>query len=272
MLSRLLLLGVLALAPVVLAGGCFGEQPEQSSATGPNNTGMDPEDDDRGQGAGAVGCQLASDCALAASTCCECPSFAVPMGEGYDAGCEDVECGASGLCPAVEAVCDQGQCLMICSPIITDKICNFGFQRDAAGCLLNECAGAPSSTVSECEIDTDCVQVPADCCGCGLGGFDKAVPLSQADSEADFLNCPVDPACPGIDICNLEEVAQCMAGACTLAAAAGTDPSSEPPPIDEVVLCGTPDLPTCAAGSTCILNDISANAATPLGVGSCVVN
>jgi hypothetical protein len=159
---------------------------------------------------------------------------------------------------------------MICSPVITDKICSFGFQVDEAGCLTNECAGGPTSAVPECELDADCVQVPADCCGCGAGGLDKAVPLDQADDAADNLNCPVDPACPGIDVCNADESAQCIAGACTLAP--GTPDFMEDPPAEEVVLCGTPELPLCAEGFTCVLNAISANDATALGVGSCTPN
>lgn len=267
MFSRFLFLGLLALT--TLAPGCVNADSELSGADVGNDGAAEPEDDGRGSG-GANGCQVASDCVLAASTCCECPAFAVPSGGGYDAGCEDVDCGARGLCPAVEAVCDEGQCLMICSPVITDKLCSFGFQVDEGGCLVNECASGPTGLSPECEIDTDCVQVPADCCGCAAGGLDKAVPQDQADAEEDGLNCPVDPACPDIDVCNQDESAQCIAGSCALTASNG-GPMQDPPP-EEVVLCGTPDLPTCGDGSTCVLNGISANEATTLGVGSCVLD
>jgi hypothetical protein len=96
------------------------------------------------------------------------------------------------------------------------------------------------------------------------------VPVDQADEVANLLDCPVDPACPGIDVCNQDESAQCIAGACSLVLTT-TNPMEDPPP-EEVVLCGTPALPTCASGSTCVLNGISANEATALGVGSCAPN
>jgi hypothetical protein len=172
MLSRFLLLGVLALAPL---GGCFdgGNDLSPLAEVDPD---QDPNDPDKGNGggAGSGACEVASDCVLAASTCCDCPSFAVAAGEGYDAGCDEVNCDASGICPAVEATCEEGQCSLVCSPLIADQICAFGFEADEAGCLLNECAGAPTSAEAECEIDADCVQVPADCCGCAAGGLDKA--------------------------------------------------------------------------------------------------
>lgn len=266
MLSRFLLLGVLALAPL---GGCFdGGNLSSEAVADPNN---DPNDPDQGSGGGggSNGCAVASDCVLAASTCCECPSFAVAAGAGYDAGCDEVNCDASGICPAVEATCDQGQCQLVCSPLIADQICAFGFEVDEGGCLLNQCAGAPTSVVPECEIDADCVQVPADCCGCGLGGLDKAIPAALAEEDEALLNCPVDPACPGIDVCDLSESAQCIAGSCALVQ--GID-DGLPPEEPADALCGTPELPACATGFSCVLNALSANDAAAMGVGSCVMN
>ncbi len=265
MLSRFLLLGILVLAPL---GACFDQGSDLKSEGSPNSDPMAPEEDGDNLGGGAsASCQEASDCVLAASTCCECPTFAVPAGQGYDAGCEEVNCEPSGLCPAVEPVCDSGQCLLVCSPLIADKICNFGFVIDEAGCLLNECAASPDSVASECEIDADCVQVPADCCGCAFGGSDKAVPEALVDDSAEFLNCPVDPACPGIDVCKVDETAQCISGSCALVSTAGLD---EPPGTVSTTFCGTAALPACATGSVCVLNDISANDASAMGVGSCV--
>ncbi len=267
MLSRFLLLGFLALAPLQ---ACFdgGDSLSSGSVADPNNE-SSPGDGTDGMGGGAGGCELAADCVLAASTCCDCPSFAVAAEDGNDAGCEEVNCDATGLCPAVEATCDQGQCLMVCSPLIADKICSFGFDADEAGCLLNECAPAPSSAVPECEINADCVQVPADCCGCGLGGLDKAIPAALAEENENFLNCPVDPACPGINVCNADESAQCIAGSCALV---GSTDDGGPPGAPESALCGTPELPPCATGFSCVLNDLSANDAASMGVGSCVAN
>lgn len=267
MFSRLLLIGALALVAPLSA--CIGGGGDELRSDSPNPN----PDPDLGGGGGmdgaTSGCEIASDCVLAASTCCECPSFAVPAGQGYDAGCDEVDCEASGLCPAVEASCDQGQCVMICSPLITDKTCSFGFEADVAGCLINECAGGPTSFVPECEISSDCVQVAADCCGCGLGGLDKAIPAELADDDADLLNCPVDPACPGIDVCNADESAQCVAGLCTLVTAPG---SPTPPDEAPANLCGTPELPVCATGFSCVLNAVSANDASALGVGTCVAD
>lgn len=263
MLSRFLLLGLLAFAPL---SGCLDDQSSRPAGAQENPDQSDPSDPE--MGGADIQCEIAADCALAASTCCDCPSFAVPLGEGYGAGCEEVDCGASGLCPAVEASCDDGQCVMICSPLIADKVCSFGFAMDAAGCLVNECEGEPASTPTECEVDADCVQVPADCCGCGLGGADKALPAGQAEDDANELNCPIDPACPGIDVCDADESAQCISGQCTLAAT----PGSLQPPDAADMQCGTPDLPACATGFSCVLNAVSANDATALGVGTCVEN
>ena len=118
----------------------------------------------------------------------------------------------------------------------------------------------------ECAINADCVQVPADCCGCGLGGSDKALPADQIEDDANLLDCPDDPQCPGVDDCNTEESAQCIAGFCTLA----TTPGTMMPPDEPGMQCGTPTLPACATGFSCVLNAVSANDATALGVGSCV--
>ena len=254
---------------LVLGSGCFDglASSETASDKGPNSGGggevPEPGDDD-GFG-GAQQCATASDCVLAASTCCECPSFAAPTGEGYDAGCDAVDCEApTGVCPAVEATCDSGECVMICSPIQTDRTCSFGFVRDEAGCLVNECAGAETE-VAECEIDDDCVQIPADCCGCANGGEDRAAPTSDSVGLVDGLDCPPDPACPGVDVCDATQVPRCITGACVL-----SDESVNPQPDpSSTQLCGTPQLEACPDESVCILNEVSAKEANNLGVGSC---
>lgn len=206
-------------------------------------------------------CVVASDCDLAASTCCECPSFAVPAGQNFDEGCEDVYCQPSSVCPAVETRCAQGQCVMICSAIITSQICAFGFQRDVAGCLMNECATSNPAN-SSCTEDSECVQIPADCCGCSQGGKDVAVAANKADADIDSLDCPANPACPGIDVCDPDQASRCIAGSCVLAA--------EPDPLrSDHAFCGTPDFASCAQGTLCVLNGLSFTEAGDLGVGVC---
>ncbi len=251
---------------VLALGGCFGTSNEATADQGPNSGGGGEEFPEPGDDFGGnQQCESPSDCVLAASTCCECPSFAAPIGEGYDAGCDAVDCEApTGVCPAVEATCESGECVMICSPITTDKTCTFGFVRDAAGCLTNECA-SPESDLGECEIDTDCVQIPADCCGCANGGEDRAAPATDATGLVDDLSCPPSPACPGVDVCDETQVPRCVTGACVL-----SDESMNPQPDpSSTQLCGTPQLEACPAGSVCTLNEVSAKEASNLGVGSC---
>jgi hypothetical protein len=267
MLLRILLLTVLAMGSGCFAGSAADLEGAGADSGGGGGGAVSEPGGDPDDGAAAE-CQVAADCVLAASSCCECPSFAVPAGSGFDSGCEDVECVPDGVCSAVEAACDGGQCVMICSPIITDKTCEFGFATDDSGCLLDECAGASPNRSAECEIDTDCVEVPADCCGCGRGGADTAVPSGEADSFSDGLGCPADASCPEIDVCDPTELPRCVGGSCTLAPADGSTPpldGSEP-----VVLCGTPELAPCEAGTICVLNANSPNNGSELGVGRCV--
>ncbi len=253
---------------LALAAGCVGgANDEISGESGPGSgagggSAPDPEDD----GAGAFAqCTEPSDCVLAASTCCECPTFAAPVGEGYDAGCDAVDCvEPTGRCPAVEATCDAGACVMICSPIQTDKTCTFGFVRDDLGCLTNECA-TPDTDLGQCELDADCVQIPADCCGCSNGGSDRAAPASDAGALLGALECPPNPACPGIDVCDSSQIPRCITGSCVLADES-LNPSPDP---SSTQLCGTPQLESCPIGSVCLLNQVSAKEASDLGVGSC---
>ncbi len=248
-------------------GGCFeGLSASESNHDSPDDGLEEEPNPDLGGGGAKLQCEVPSDCVLAASTCCECPTFAAPEGEGYDAGCDAVDCKEpSGLCPAVEATCDEGQCTMICSPVLVDRSCAFGFERDAAGCLRSECVGTPP-TGPECELDTECVQIPADCCGCATGGEDRAVPESDAGLAQDELGCPSNPSCPGIDVCDASQVPRCITGVCVLSDEP-MNPSMEEP---SILLCGTPELGTCADGFNCLLNADSAKKANDLGVGSCL--
>ncbi len=241
-------------------GGCFGELSNDSAEQDPNSGGEPPMDD-----GAAPQCTTPTDCVLAASTCCECPSFSAPASEGYDAGCEAVECGPQGVCPAVEPQCDTGVCVMICSPLIADRTCAFGFVRDEAGCLRNECVVSDEPSTM-CEFDEDCTQIPADCCGCALGGVDQSVPVAEEDSFLGGLDCPPKPSCPDVNVCDPEQVPRCIAGVCTLDVAL-TDIEPDP---STPQLCGTPQLSMCPVGSLCILNAKAGELAPTLGVGSCV--
>ncbi len=247
----------LALAVLLLSIGCLDQSTSKSGDPESGDGGGEPDDRQ-----GADQCTTPTDCVLAASTCCECPSFSAPVGGGYDAGCEEVECGPQqGVCPAVEPRCDTGTCVMVCSPLVADRTCAEGFVRDEAGCLRNECV--VSDEIAICEVDDDCQKIPADCCGCALGGVDHAVPAADADSFLGSLDCPPGPECPGVDVCDSEQVPRCIAGACTLGVAS-TD-------VDPLLsqLCGTPQLSLCPPASLCMLNAEDGNASA-LGVGLCV--
>ncbi|MCE9572927.1 MAG: hypothetical protein K8W52_07200 [Deltaproteobacteria bacterium] len=208
-------------------------------------------------GAFPLECASDLDCVGASSTCCECPSYALPTSSGWQSTCDQVMCDPAPSCAQVAAVCSPaGQCTLACQPIACDLSCEFGFATDPAGCQV--CACAPA-IASECAVDADCARVPADCCGCGRGGADTAVPVGEIMSHADNLGCTGGAACPEVDVCQVGLVAQCVAGSCAL-----VDPTSAPmpPPSDA---CGRPDLPACPAGTHCMLNTAPESA----GVGRC---
>lgn len=257
--TRLPLVAVLAAAT-----GCFNTSGESLSADEDRGDG----DDSGGGGAEspeAAECVVPTDCVPAGSTCCECPAFAVPASSGYEEGCSEVACDpAPSGCALTEPTCTQGRCELVCSPVVTDMVCETGFSRDDFGCLFDACAGADGSG-AECERDQDCVQVPADCCGCANGGSDTAVPAGTEDEYDDGLACPPDPSCPGVDVCDPESEPRCIAGACRLAVPP-SDPGGDAEPS---VLCGTTDSPPCPDGQVCVLNHPDAPDATQVGAGSC---
>ena len=238
----------------------------------------DSADGDQGGGAGGDGalppesaeCEIADDCVAAASTCCDCPTFAVPSSSGYDQACDEVSCDAPSGCAAVEPACLGGACQLVCSPIPTDQSCEFGFVRDDFGCLLDACAASPDAGAAECELDTDCVQVPADCCGCAAGGEDTAVPADQVAAHEDSLDCRADPTCPDVDVCDPTEEPRCVFGRCELSSPptdpGGDDGMSEEPP---AVRCGITGDPPCEGGQVCVLNHPDGGDATLAGAGSC---
>ena len=215
-------------------------------------------DDGAGEPApGAGECATADDCALAASTCCECPTYAVAGGDADVGACDEVECPAPDACPAIVAACEQGVCTIACAPVTCDLTCADGFAVDEAGCLVCACAAADPAPA--CVGDDDCVRVAGDCCGCARGGADTAVPAGTEDSFGESLMCPADPSCPDVDVCDPSLAPRCVSGRCALVA----------PPADDRAdaRCGAPELPPCPEGTVCVLNADSE--ATEAGLGVC---
>jgi len=134
---------------------------------------------------------------------------------------------------------------------------------DSFGCLLDECNPSPNLGEAVCQDNIECVQVPADCCGCALGGSDTAVLAGEATSFDDNLACDQNISCPGINVCEPSEAA-CVAGQCVLRSTVDMGPSN---PV--VRLCGSAELPPCESGEVCVLNDPEANDASAFGVGVC---
>lgn len=222
-----------------------------------------PGDDD----IGIDECVTAADCVLAGPTCCDCPGFALPASSGWAEGCANVDCmmppGEAPVCPALVATCDFGRCVATCAPVVCDMSCPQGFAPDPTGCLTCTCNVMPVPTT--CTLDEECIQVPADCCGCARGGSDTAVPRDQVQQHLDSLGCGTGPTmggCPDVSTCDPARVPRCLDGQCALLGP--NDPGWwEPPP----GACGRPDLPECPPGQVCVLNTDSM--AGPLGLGVC---
>lgn len=252
---------------VLAAAGCTSSSGENLAA---DDGSGDGSSDGSGGGAGGspevAECQLPSDCVPANSTCCECPAFAVPAASGYEEACADVACDPAPTgCALTEPACLGGRCELVCSPVVTDLVCETGFARDDFGCLLDACAD--SGGVAECDRDADCVEVPADCCGCASGGSDTAVPAGSEADYHDSLSCPPDPSCPDVNVCDPDSAPRCIAGSCQLV----TPPSEPDGDTAPSVLCGTADTAPCPDGQVCVLNHPDASDATQAGAGSCQI-
>jgi hypothetical protein len=246
-LLRVMRVAVLTL--VAALAGCFGSKANE----------FDPGGDDAGPTLGAR-CEDTSDCVAAGASCCGCAEYAVRADSDWAMACEDVECPPpqGGTCTGLEAQCIDQTCTLACAEITCDDTCETGFATDDAGCLSCTCAPTPRDPV--CEDDADCARVPADCCGCDEGGADTAVPVGEVDEWLAGLGCDPEPVCPGVDVCEPGAVVVCTAaGQCALGGAAlgGTPPNA----------CGTPDLPPCPAGQSCVLN--SDEEADMAGLGVC---
>lgn len=257
----------LSLAAVLAVAGCTSSSGENLAAD------EDRDDDGSDSGGGGAGgspenveCQIAADCVPANSTCCECPAFAVPAASGYDEACADVACDPppSG-CAATEPSCLLGRCELVCMQVLTERTCETGFARDDFGCLLDACAD--SGGAAECDRDDDCVEVPADCCGCASGGSDTAVPAGTQDEYHDSLECPPAPSCPGVNVCDPASVPRCLGGTCQLV----TPPMDPDDGNTPSILCGTADSAPCPEGQVCVLNHPDAPDATQVGAGSCQI-
>lgn len=255
------------LAPMCLAlsmlAGCITSSADTAGVPEP----------DPGDGAAAQECVVAADCTAAGPSCCACPTFAVVRDSGWEDSCEDVTCEIPPTdCPAA-AACEQGACVLACAEIACDGAlqCESGPAVDELGCLSCACANPdPSAPASECQVDADCVQVPADCCGCDQGGADTAVPAAEAVGFSDSLGCSGEGTCPGVNVCDASQMPRCSAGECVLAAApSDEDRPDAGPGVSEPQLCGSTALPPCPAGWSCVLNAADAEDATRMGLGVC---
>lgn len=211
--------------------------------------------DDESAAPGVGLCRLDSDCVPAGKTCCGCPTFAVSRTDPVARACSNVECPISECAENVIARCNEEQrCELACAPRACDAAasCAYGFAADANGCLSCECA-APEP--GGCAVDADCTRTRADCCGCQQGGLDTAVLATTRASYDAMLMCPSAPACPGIDTCTAD-VPTCVQGRCALVS-----------PDLPAGACGRPDLPTCPAGTLCLVN--VSDQANMHGLGVC---
>jgi hypothetical protein len=262
----------LLLAALFAVAGCW-----QSVSSDEATPGAGDDDDSVGLPPPFSECTVDLDCVPAATSCCDCPAYALP-GESYGDPCGDVECPAPASCPGLAPACTDGACTLVCAPVPCDLVCGAdGFVQDAAGCLQCACGtgpGNPPDRPDRCDSDDDCVAVPADCCGCALGGADTAVPVGVADAFHEGLECDPMPSCPGVNVCDPAAVARCIGSACTLSTEStdgGPDGGTGGDGGGAALLrCGTLASPTCPEGSACILNHPAAAEAGIFDSGICV--
>jgi len=202
---------------------------------------------------GPRGCTVDSDCELASATCCDCPSFALPVGDAKLGACDGVQCPPpQATCTKIRAACDANVCVVACQPEAVTQSCPAGFATDMTGCLIDQCA----TPLTGCQLDSDCVRTREDCCGCARGGADTAVPAGERAGYDATLGCTQSPQCPEVNTCDGAETPQCAQGTCKLIA--GGLPGDA---------CGRPDLAACPAGTVCTVN--ASDPANLHGVGVC---
>lgn len=211
---------------------------------------------DGGVGATPQFCTFQSDCALAAATCCSCPTFAVNVNDPAHRACLGVTCPPTSCPENVEAICStEGRCELACSELSCPVSCPDGFAiDDATGCLSCTCA----TSANRCTQDAQCVETRADCCGCRNGGRDTAVLVGDRAGYDAALDCPPSPVCPEVDTCEAGAAPHCIQGDCKLVVAGALPPNA----------CGRDGLPACPPDQVCTINRDPA--ASVLGVGSCV--
>jgi len=233
----------------------------QSSASEALDSGANGDDETDGEvpGSSSAYCTHDYECALAASACCACPSYAGSIYDPAVDACGGVMCPSEPDCENnVRAACDlqSNQCVLQCVELACDQSYEGGFAMDpATGCLACVAGGGTDASMG-CEADTDCVQTREDCCGCANGGEDTAVLASERGAFDASLGCSASTTCPGVNRCEVEAAPRCIQGACVLTPA--TLPSNA---------CGRGDLPACPSGQACTLNHDPS--ATELGVGVC---
>jgi hypothetical protein len=278
---RLVATCVVAIAAAIGAG-CESLSLPPNSPDGASEDDASGDGGDSGDGDGDSAppfpfqCENAGDCVAAPSTCCECPSFAVPGDSELAGACDEIECEPPLGCPSVEPACIDTQCELVCTSLAATQVCERGFARDGFGCLLDECRAESIDERFACDEDADCTQVQSDCCGCSRGGLETAVALVAVDEFIESLGCGGDPACPGVDVCDPGLVPRCIAQACTLAPepdGSGDDGGGDDGDGDGATpsgdFCGVPDFPPCPPGLMCVLNHPDAEDATRIGLGTC---
>jgi len=247
-------------ALLLLVAACDSSDSRGFGAGDSAETGTDP-----GAGAPAPGagqCITDGDCEAVASSCCDCPTFALPVFDGVAGTCEDVTCNAPLDCPAQQAICDtSGTCVLACAEVSCDLSCSNGFALDEAGCATCACAAVDDTL--QCETAADCQEVPADCCGCARGGKDTAVATTEAAAFIDALGCTGSEACPEVDICDAAAEPTCHFGRCLLVNPALADDPG-------VAVCGATDSPTCPEGTACVLNPRAHPMVAAAGLGACL--
>ena len=201
-----------------------------------------------------IPCARDTDCALAGTTCCACPSFVVAADDPSVKACSSIQCPVD-TCPTnLRAACENNACQVACAPVACSNACPEGYASDESGCLTCACVVADGDT---CAANSDCVEVKADCCGCARGGSDVAILASQAAGYDASLGCSSDPACPNQDVCPPDVQPMCEAGRCALDIPVALPPAA----------CGRSDLMACPAGQICTVN--ADHDADRLGVGVC---
>jgi hypothetical protein len=210
------------------------------------------DDEGGGSGAAAPECGTANDCAFGAAKCCDCPTYAAPKSDPTINACAGMTCPGSTCPQNIQLACNAGRCELECAPMQCDLSCGDGFVVDANGCLTCACAEVTSRS---CTADQDCVETPADCCGCAKGGHDTAVLAADVAAYEAGLNCPANPSCPGNNTCDAAEGPACVEGGCELVAPAPAN------------ACGRADLPACGTGEECVVN--ADPTATAHGLGVC---